>query len=75
VLIFPSPRVAAPVVVRTEAKEAVLKWYPGEFGAYKYLLQQRFVESLDAIGADGRTKPVAASEEEWTVVYEGQVRT
>eukprot|EP00953_Heterococcus_sp_UTEX-ZZ885_P034972 18085-Heterococcus_DN1.PRE.2 len=38
----------APLCVRVEAHAAVLKWYPGPGGAYKYTLQSRFVESLES---------------------------
>ena len=70
------------MVVRTEAKSAILRWYPGQYGAQKYVLQQRFVESLDTIQlADTplgttttKVKPSSVADDEWTTIYEGPVR-
>lgn len=70
---------SAPVLARVEAKEAVLRWYPGEHGAHKYVLLQKFVEGLDNVDrlratAGGGATSTSSSEEDWAVAYEGQVR-
>lgn len=68
---------SAPVLARVEAKEAVLRWYPGEHGAHKYVLLQKFVEGLDNVDrlrATAGATSTSSSEEDWAVAYEGQVR-
>lgn len=76
-----------PVVIRSEERSIVFKWYPGPGGACKYLLQARPLEGLDGIGAlahvgnrplssgVARKKACGAATGEdkggWATVYEG----
>lgn len=76
-----------PVVIRSEERSIVLKWYPGTGGAWKYLLQARHLEGLEGLGAlahvgnrpssSGVTRKkawgVATGKDKggWTTVYEG----
>lgn len=40
-----------PVIIRSQRRSIVVKWYPGIGGAFKYHLQSRLVETLDGVGA------------------------
>lgn len=70
---------AAPSLTRVEAKEAILRWYAPAHGAHKYILQQRAAENSDNLDrlrtlATQNTSSANNGEEDWTTVYEGQVR-
>eukprot|EP00753_Platysulcus_tardus_P015827 PLAT5301.1.p1 GENE.PLAT5301.1~~PLAT5301.1.p1 ORF type:complete len:1695 (-),score=549.45 PLAT5301.1:82-5166(-) len=55
------------VVVESAARSMTLKWYPGDGGALKYVLECQFKEVLPG---ERKNKPDKARAE-WTKVYEG----
>ncbi len=77
VLMTSPSRPSAPCVVRIDSKFAVLKWYPGEGGAHKFILEYLYVEKLESGGNIEKMTVVKAGgatsrrNREWSVVYKG----
>mmetsp|Transcript_22515 Transcript_22515/g.67567 ORF Transcript_22515/g.67567 Transcript_22515/m.67567 type:complete len:350 (+) Transcript_22515:3815-4864(+) len=76
----------APVIARAESKAVVLKWYPVTSGADKYILECRFVDTLDdhksnladasrCVGITRQRTLTTTSVSEWKVCYEGRENT
>merc|ERR1712023_356290 len=64
-----------PFVIYREPKAVVLKWYPGEGGAHKYILQSKFIDTLDAQARGAPARAHGQADDSWKIVYEGRENT
>lgn len=46
-------RPESPVIIRSQQRSIIVKWYPGTGGACKYHLQAQLIEGLDGVSALG----------------------
>ena len=49
--------------------------YPGEGGAHKYVLQSKFIDTLDAQARGAPVRAHGQADDSWKIVYEGRENT
>ena len=71
----PPRRARPPARPQREIDRTALARYPGEGGAHKYVLQSKFIDTLDAQARGVPLRAHGQADDSWKIVYEGRENT